>query len=234
MLSRPILRSLLAAAALIAGAAPAAAGTLQVDPISVEVTADRKVASLKIKNEEASPVVIRAYALTWNQVDGEDRYEESNALILSPPIFTIKGGATQVVRIGLRSPAAAGKAYRLIVEEVPQAAPDGGVRVALRLNLPLFAMLPQGRQTDIAWSARKDGSNWVLEAANGGQGWVRIDPEAAAKATGLAEDPSLHLGVVLPNSRRRWILKSAPRIADASRFQLIARNGDDEARLASR
>ena len=102
-------------------AAPAAAGTLQVDPITVELSADRKVASVKIRNEEAAPVTIRAYVLTWTQEGGEDVYEESSSLILSPPVFTIKGGGTQLVRVGLRNPAAAGKAYRLIVEEVPEA-----------------------------------------------------------------------------------------------------------------
>jgi fimbrial chaperone protein len=215
-------------------AAPAAAGTLQVDPITVELSSDRKIASVKIRNEEAAPVTIRAYVLNWTQENGEDVYEESSSLILSPPVFTIKGGGTQLVRVGLRNPAAAGKAYRLIVEEVPEANPGTGVKVALRLNLPLFAMMATGEQSDLSWSARKEGDGWTLEAVNRGKGWVRVDPDAASKTTGVAAGPGAFFGVVLPGNRKTWAIGPAPRLADPARFRLIAGKQGDDPQLASR
>ena len=218
----------------IGAAVPAHAGTLQVNPITVEITTDKKVASVRIKNEEKAPVTIRAYVLSWSQVDGEDRYEDSSSLILSPPVFTIAGGGTQLVRIGLRHPAAAGKAYRLIIEEVPQASPGGGVQVALRLNLPLFAMVAAGEQSDLSWSARRLGANWVIEATNGGAGWVRVDPVAAAKATGVRYEPTANLGVVLPKSTRRWVLGEQPPVSDTARFERIARTTGDDAQFAQK
>ena len=210
-------------AAACAVAAPAAAGTLQVDPIRLEIGGARRTATLRVHNQEQAPVTIRAYPLAWTQAHGEDVYEESGAVIVSPPVFTIPAGGTQLVRIGLRSQASDGRSYRVIVEEVPEASNEG-VQVALRLNLPLFASVARGAVSDIEWSAfREPDGRWVLEAANRGSGYVRIEPADAAAATGLAPGRELHFGVVLPGSTRRWSLGAAPPVADRARFATIDR-----------
>ena len=134
---------------------PAVAGSLQVDPIRLEINAGRLTATVRVSNQEQAPVTIRAYALTWNQVDGEDRYEETSAVIVSPPIFTIPAGGTQIIRVGLRVGSGTPRAYRLMVEEVPQAVPGGGVQVALRLNLPLFVSIDAGSATELSWAASR-------------------------------------------------------------------------------
>jgi fimbrial chaperone protein len=206
--------------ASLAAPAPALAGTLRVDPVRLEISPDRRTATVTVRNEEQTPVTIRVYALTWDQVDGEDRYGETDAIIASPPIFTIAPGATQLLRVGLRTPSAGGRAYRIIVEEVPAASP-GGIQVALRLNLPLFAMMQAGAPGDLSWSAsRQANGSWSLEAVNRGARYVRLEPSDVAAATGIAED-STAFGVVLPNSRRRWMI-AEPRITNQARLQSIA------------
>ena len=211
-------------AALAAAPAPALAGSLQVDPIRLEINAGRRTATLRVRNQEQAPVTIRAYALTWTQVDGQDRYEETAAVIVSPPIFTIPGGGTQLIRIGLRTPSADPRAYRVMVEEVPQASPGGGVQVALRLNLPLFAMIEAGDAAALGWSAsRGSDGRWTVEAANRGRGYVRIEQAAAEAATGLDFDPGTTLGTVLPGSSRRWTIGAEPTVLDRSRFTSIQR-----------
>lgn len=215
--------------------APAAAGSLRVDPVRLEISADRRTATVTVRNDERTPVTIRVYALSWTQANGEDRYEDSDAVIVSPPIFTIAPGATQLVRVGLRNPAAGGRAYRVIVEEVPGASPTGGIQVALRLNLPLFVTMTAGSPAELSWSAsrRPDGS-LAVEAVNRGGNYVRIEPSDAAAATGIGEDGGAPFGVVLPNSSRRWIVPG-PRIADRARLQSISRadhGGEAQAALA--
>ena len=203
--------------------ARAAAGTLQIDPVKLEISKDRKTASLSVRNDEKTPVTIRAYPLTWSQADGTDVHEESSAVIVSPPIFTIPAGATQVVRVGLRTPAAADRAYRLIVEEVPEADASTGVRVALRLDLPLYAMISTGSLSDLSWSTFKDAKGrWVAEAVNRGQGYVRVEPEQVGAATGVRV-AGISFGTVLPGSRRRWPLGEQPDITDRARFQALVR-----------
>ena len=212
-----------------AGFSPAAAGTLQIDPIKLEIGGTRKTASLTVRNEEPTPVTIRVHALAWSQDGGSDRYQESAAIIVSPPIFTLPANGTQTIRVGLRTPAASGRAYRLIVEEVPEASPGTGVRVALRLDLPLFAGLNAGRPSELSWSIWRNRDNvLVAEAVNPGSSYVRIEPDALAAATGLRL-PSITFGTVLPGSRRRWILGAQPEIADRARFQSLMRADPDAA-----
>ena len=124
-----------------AAATPAAAGTLEVNPVLLEISANRRTATVTLRNQEAVPVTVRAYPLEWRQAGDGEAYAETSAVIVSPPVFTIAPGATQLIRVGLRSPSGDRRAYRLIVEEVPDARPTNGIRVALRLNLPL-SLLP--------------------------------------------------------------------------------------------
>ena len=167
-----------------AGLAPAAAGTLQVNPVLVEIGGARRTASVTVRNEENVPVTIRAYPLGWRQDGGEDRYDETAELIVSPPVFTIPPHATQTVRVGAAPPVAAPRAYRLIIEEVPEAAAPAstGIRVALRLNLPLYANLAPGTPADLSWRAfRQADGAWAIEAA---QQWRRLGPRRTGAGRG--------------------------------------------------
>jgi fimbrial chaperone protein len=186
-----ILAAPLCLLAALAAPAPALAGSLQVDPIRLEISTGRRTATVRVRNQEQVPVTIRAYPLEWSQVDGEDLYTESSAVIVSPPIFTIPAGGTQIIRVGLRNPSADPRAFRLMVEEVPQASPGTGVQVALRLNLPLFAMMDAGAQSELAWSARRGGDGrWTIEAANVGRNYVRVEPAPADAVSSIQQAAS--------------------------------------------
>lgn len=212
--------SLLASASI---ATMASAGSLQVDPVKVEITAKRKIGAVRVKNDADQPVTIRGYALSWTQRDGEDVYEEVSSIVVSPPVATIPPGGVQLIRVGLRSPAGAPGAYRLIIEEVPEASPGTGVQVALRLSLPLFAMEAPGKVSDLSWSqSRGPDGKLVLEAVNNGSGYVRVEPADAAKLTGIQFETKGSLGTVLPKSRRRWVMHKEPVVLDRSKFESIA------------
>ena len=205
-----------------AWSAPASAGTLQVNPVLLEISAERRTASVTVRNAETAPVAIRAYALAWRQADGEDVYEETAELIVSPPIFTVAPGATQLVRVGPRSASAEPRAYRLIIEEVPEAAPEGGIRVALRLNLPLYKRIAAGAPAHLRWSARRQADGgWVIEAANSGPGYVRLDADLARAATGARYEDSVYFGTVLPGATRRWRVGPGLRIEDRTQFERL-------------
>jgi fimbrial chaperone protein len=218
------LRALIVLAALAASPMAASASALQVDPVKLEISAERKIASVRVRNDGDAPVTIHGYALSWSQHDGEDVSAEVASLIISPPIFTIPAGGTQLIRVGLRPPAAAtGAAYRLILEEVPEAHPGGGVQVTLRLNIPLFAMEKAGTGDDLSWAAwRQAGGAWVIEATNRGTGYVRVEPSEASARTGIRFDANLLLGVVLPGSSKKWVLAAAT-VTDRATFEHIAR-----------
>lgn len=231
------LRAIACGALLLAAwvPAPSLAGTLQVNPVLVEVNAGRRTATVTVRNQEATPVTIRAYPLAWTQTDGEDIYEESSALIVSPPIFTIAPGATQMVRIGLRTPSAAPQAFRLIIEEVPEANDGGGIRVALRLNLPFYSMMAPGAPADLRWSAsRRADGGWNVEAVNGGPGYVRLDAAMAQAATGLEFGDHVNFGTILPGATRRWQTGAEVAVRDRTRLDRVAGIDRDAAAAASR
>lgn len=216
-----------------AGLPPAAAGTLQVNPVLVEIGAQRRTGAVTVRNVESVPVTIRAYPLAWRQEAGEDHYDETQAIIVSPPVFTIAPGGTQIVRVGQRAAGAAAPVpYRLIIEEVPEANPGGGIQVALRLNLPLYANVPTGAAADLRWSAvRGEDGQWWIEARNPGAGWVRVDARSARAATGLSFEDGFAFGTVLPGGARRWQVGAAPVIADRTRFHQISGSSGDGAAI---
>lgn len=214
------------------GLPPAAAGTLQVNPVLVEIGAARRTGSVTVHNVEDAPVTIRAYPLSWRQDGGEDHYDETDAVIVSPPVFTIPPGGTQIVRVGLRRPSAAPQPYRLMIEEIPEAQQGGGIRVALRLNLPLYSGVAQGVPGDLRWHAsRQSDGQWTIEARNGGAGWIRVDARTAEAATGIRFEDGFAFGTVLPGGARRWPVGANPRIGDRARFQQIAGSGANGAAI---
>jgi len=222
MRSSPFVALLGLSLAAAAGVGPAVAGTLTVNPVLVEIGAGQRSGAVTVTNVQDTPVTIRAYALSWRQEGGEDRYEDTTAMIVSPPIFTIPARGTQIVRVGPRAPVPGAQPYRLIIEEVPEATQGAGIRVALRLNLPLYARIAPGAAADLAWRASRgaDG-DWSLEARNGGGGWVRVDARTARAASGLAFEDGYAFGTVLPGGARRWSIGPNPRIADAARFRAL-------------
>ena len=217
-----------------AAATPAAAGTLEVNPVLLEINANRRTATVTLRNQEAVPVTIRAYPLGWRQAGGGEEYAETTAVIVSPPVFTIAPGATQLVRVGLRSSAGARQAYRLILEEVPDANPGNGIRVALRLNLPLYAMIPSGQASAVRWSAWQESGSWVVEAANSGPGYVRLSHDVAQEATGIRAGNDVNFGTLLPGATRRWRLGRRVEIRDQARLRQVARTQASVGAQASR
>jgi len=139
-------RLALAALTAVLAVAQAVAGTFHVAPVRVDITPDARSGVLTIRNDAADePVVIHARTLLWTQREGRDHTEPTTELLVNPPVFTIKPGGQQIVRVGLRNPAQATEAanelsYRLLLAEVPGAAPSDfrGIRVALNMTIPIF------------------------------------------------------------------------------------------------
>ena len=198
--------ALFAAAALIA-AAPAAAGSFKVNPVSLALAPDKAAAELSIANADSAPVAVRVTALRWTQKNGEDIYEPSRDVIASPPIFTIAPGSNQLIRFGLRA-RTPGAAYRIIVEEIPAPAREGsGIRVALRLDLPLFVLAHGRPQPALSWTAGRDGrGELVVEARNDGALHSQILAIEVRDSAGKRIAATDARGVVLPGGARRWTL----------------------------
>jgi fimbrial chaperone protein len=199
-------------AALLALPPAVLAGTFSISPLRVDFAGRAKTAALTVRNEDATAVVVQAEGLSWSQEGAADALASSGDLLVSPAVFTLQPGGQQLVRVALRRAPDPDRelAYRLIVQEVPQAsAPQfTGLRVALRLSVPVFVAPVQSttRPAAMAWTAQQDASGTLtVVARNDGPSHERIHRFTVRSGDGsriLAEQSSL--AYVLPGASRRW------------------------------
>jgi fimbrial chaperone protein len=212
---------LLFAATCVAGSAPALASSFNISPIRVELASGRRTEALTLRNADEAPVVVQVHVVAWSQRDGVDQFDATREMLVTPPVLQIPGNGQQIVRVALRGQPdpAQELAYRVVFEEVPQAAPAGftGLRVALRLSVPIFIAPSVGKaHADLSWElhALPDGQLEVAATNHGSAHSQVTDFEVQPSGAGDAGPPALH-GMtgkyVLPGSRVSWVLKAEPR-----------------------
>jgi fimbrial chaperone protein len=206
----------------------ARASTFNISPIRAELGGPRHTAALTLTNADETPVVVQVSVLQWSQSDGADQLDDTREMLATPPVLQIPGTSEQIIRVALRrEPEAARElAYRVIFQEVPLAAAADftGLRVALRLSIPIFVAPANGKASaDVAWEARwlPDGDLEVA-ATNHGNGHMQVidfDLELAGADLPLHGNTTKY---ILPGSRMVWTLK-AP--ADATKPKPIKVHG---------
>ncbi|MDE2305208.1 MAG: molecular chaperone [Gammaproteobacteria bacterium] len=195
----------------LAAAHLAAASTFEIAPIRVELGGARHIAVLTLTNVEDAPVVVEMHVEDWSQTDGVDRLQDTKDLLGTPPVMQIAPHAQQIVRVALmRAPDPTRElSYRVILQEVPRAAPKNfeGLRVALRLSVPIFVAPAHGKaQGTLAWRGKwlPDGK-LRLSATNDGTGHVEVTDFALR--IGAAEIlRNVAAKYVLPGSTMSWTL----------------------------
>ena len=167
--------------ALLSLPAPLAAqaASLQVYPVRVTLDAKHPTAVIHLVNQGSTSTVIQCNILAWSQPNGKNAFAATRDLLATPPIFSLAAGATQVVRVGLLGAPPPGReqAYRLFLTQVPPA-PEvdrTGLRLALRLSLPVF-VTPTGKPAaGLQWSASlASPTSLVLRATNVGTEHVQV------------------------------------------------------------
>lgn len=199
------------AASWIAGAclvwsACAASASLEVNPVRLTLSATQPVAALTVRNVGEQAASLHLQLMAWTQADAADNYAPTRELLATPPIFTLAPGAVQTVRVGLRRAVDTDRelAYRLYLNEIPDAkAIDGtGLRIALRIGVPVFVP-PQSPATPLLrWRAHRDTDAIVLHAENTGKAHARIVKlKLLAGSNTIADAPAAYL---LAGQSWRW------------------------------
>jgi fimbrial chaperone protein len=207
-------------AALLALAGPAGAASLQVAPTSLTLQARQSADGLWLSNSGDAPVQVQLRIFRWAQVEGEERFEPTQDLVVSPPMQTLPPGERQLVRLVRTKPTppTLEMSYRVIVDELP--APNKkqqGLQFVLRYSIPIFITPDTPTSLAPALRARlvagEDG-HAAMEIENSGSQHAQIADLAYIDASNKQEIiiPGL-VGYVLPGQRMRWSLKSP-----ASRF----------------
>lgn len=195
------------AAAIVARAS---SGGVAVSPVRIDLDAHQRSAALTLTNTDTRRYRFQIEAMRWTQdADGEDVYAPAPELLANPPLLELAPGASRVVRVGLLDvwPQTVESAYRLYITEIPSAEPvhTTGLRILLRLGVPLYVAPTQPLRRDLRWSARLDGRSLHLVAENQGNVHVRraqLRVFDAQRASLLHTDNGFR--DILAGSRWRW------------------------------
>jgi len=221
-----------AAAALLAAVAPVAmaGGHLQVGSTRVELPPGARATRLVLRNSGDAPVGAQVRVYGWSQPEGDDRLDETRAVVLSPPIVRIAPGEEQIVRIVRQGPAPAGRdaTYRVVAEEVPLTPQDANVAVGFRMRfvLPLFDRAADSAPAQLSCRLAAD----ALTCLNTGGRASKLGATRLADAAGHSVELTSGLfGYVLPHSTRRWALATdrLHGLGDGLRLQTKIDNASD-------
>lgn len=117
----------------------AAGQSISVVPVNVFLAPGQTATTLTVTNRGDHETAVQIRPFLWNQADGNDQLDATRALVISPPIVSIPAGASQLVRLLLKQPAADKEAtYRILLDQIPPPAEPGIVHVVFRLSIPIF------------------------------------------------------------------------------------------------
>jgi fimbrial chaperone protein len=91
-------------AVVIAQVSMALAGSLEVNPVRITLSATQAVAAVTVRNSGSEPTVVQLETTRWTQHDGTDALAPTTEVLATPPILTIQPGTARIIRVGLRRP----------------------------------------------------------------------------------------------------------------------------------
>ena len=167
-----------AIAAATAAARPAAAGSFEIAPTTIDLP------------------------------PGGDRLGASDAMSVSPPILRLSPERRQTIRLLIkRGPTATEQSYRLLVSELPdpQSATSQRVRVLLQISVPVFVAAAAPAPPRLTWDAQRTPGGIQLAAHNSGARHAKlvdvflVTPDGAK----IAVAPNA-ISYVLAGASRHW------------------------------
>ena len=162
---------------LIGFAVPVSAASLQVTPVTIELPASAKAASLTLRDLGDAPINAQIRVYRWSQKNGEEQLTPTTDLVASPPAALLKAGQDHIVRVVRVSgkPVEGEESYRLLIDELPQRSDSSGARInfVVRYSIPIFFAQPDA-QPQLTWNLSTSNGELVVSVENVGTRHVRI------------------------------------------------------------
>ncbi len=194
------------------------AGSLRLQPISLEVLGPTNAATITLRNEGRETVTVQTRMFKWTQSGGNgDVTTPTREVVVSPPTLKLKPGAKYVLRIVRtdKKPIKGEEAYRLLVDELPNPARmrNGAVTLTIRQSVPVFFIAQQASVPKLVWSYRQVGNRLIVTAHNNGERFLRVVDLEVKNSSGVVLGRHKGLsGYVLGNSSRSWTLPLKGRV----------------------
>ena len=209
---RSILATTAVAAFLLAGAyGPANAGSLQVEPVLIDVTAPGAASTITLHNAGATPINAQIRVFRWSLVNGEEKLEPTDDVVSSPPMVTLAPNGKNIARIVrvAKTPVVGEESYRLMVDQLPDLSQqkNGAVNLMVRYSIPVFFGAANKKNPTLAWSIAVKGDKVTLAAHNTGDRRLRISALTVKDASGRSVSLGNGLaGYALGQSTKSWTL----------------------------
>jgi fimbrial chaperone protein len=216
-------RNWLLAGVLALCSGPGAAATLEVSPVLHELPATQQAIRMSISNHGSAPATLQVRAFAWAQRDGRESLTPAPEVILSPPMFRLEAGRSQIVRAMFPGMTPASEmSYRILIDELPEAGASEPLRFALRLSVPVFRLPPSPTAQALNWQLEADGRRLV--ATNSGGRRERIRELTLVAAGGESTQPASPWGMyLLAGHSRSWTVAPEAALKAGDRWTLTAR-----------
>lgn len=228
------------------------AASVLISPIDPVIESDQNGASLWLENQDSKPVYMEIKAVRWEQRNGENGYAKQSDVTVSPPFALISPGKRQLIRLIKNQAAPAGQeqAYRIFIDEIPQAANEekkassAGINFQMRYSIPLF-VYGEGltvaqeyakakgltvAQPALSYRLTQGKSGTLIEVKNDGAVHARLSKLTNASGGVLIEGL---VGYVLPHSSAAFPLPKG-KSSGGGALQAIVNGEQDPVRLTQR
>ena len=226
MSARGALQGLLTLA-LMAATATAVAASFGLSPLGLSIAANELSGSVLVTNTGTDEVVIQAKPYVWTQ-NGKDARDDTQQLIVNPPIFSLAAGSQQLVRVASRgaAPREVERAYRVIFSEVPVASPTPapGFRISIAMDIPLFVEPMVRGAPQVTWRLEQVGDRSRLVAENSGGRHLRLREVQVLDGTRVLD--TVARIVVLAKSS--FVIDLPETAKGALALQLVGNDDDDQ------
>jgi fimbrial chaperone protein len=212
----------------------ATANAVSIAPVLVELTPARRVISITFTNPDDQALRYQTQVMAWSQVDGVDRREPTDELIVAPPIAEIPPGGSQIFRVALRGPATGHEqTYRVIFEDVTEvtaAAPSTdsfAVHLQVTHDLPVFVAATGNPQAQLQLGPCLDqpaGTMTCVRLNNSGNRYAQVKSLTLERGTWRKELPIS--ARVLAGAWRQWELELPAETSGPLRVTVQSRDGD--------
>lgn len=184
------------------------ASAIIISPVQLGLSAINPVTSFKVTNDTNSAITYQSKALTWEQINGLDSQNETEDLVITPPIVTIKPKTSQIFRVSMLKliPHSTEQAYRVFLEDISEDKienSEAGVSFKFNHNLPLF-YTPKTIASSLLWSLCESAiiGKSCLRLENKGNSHFRINNlSARSKSNNFPIDGSK---TILAGSFQEW------------------------------
>lgn len=223
----PVLRVAFASSVAILACQNAVAASLQASPVLIEMPAGSPSATVNIRNTGNAGIDVQTRIFRWTQKGGKESLVETDDVVTSPPITSLKPGTNysiRVVKVNNR-PVTNEESFRVLVDQLPDAGAqrNGTVALVMRHSIPVFLLPANAGQPSIDWTVSARNNRLVIHARNSGERRVRLSRVSVKLPGGKSVNfGDGLLGYVLAGSSMEWVSPANIGAASVAGARIVA------------